>query len=81
MSEETVYLPAGSGPHGITNEALPIGLSQAEFPGTAGRPGARDPLESPSEQHMSSVAFLLFCTYRRAWPPFDWIAISVDFLQ
>lgn len=59
MSEETVYLLAGSGPHRITNEALPIGLSQAEFPGTAGRPGARDLSESPSEQHMSSVAFLL----------------------
>lgn len=53
----------------LTNETLPIGLSQAKFPGTAGRPGARDLLESPSEQHMSSVGFLLFCIYRQAWPP------------
>ena len=30
-----------------TNEALPIGLSQAKFPGTAGRPGARDLLRVP----------------------------------
>ena len=59
-----------------TNEALPIGLSQAKFPGTAGRPGARDLLESPSEQHMSSVAFLLFCIDRQAWSPLpsDWSA-------
>lgn len=64
VSKKTVYLPAGSGPHRITNETLPIGLSQAKFPGTAGRPGARDLLESPSEQHMSSVAFCLFCVYR-----------------
>lgn len=61
-----------------TNETLPIGLSQAKFPGTAGRPSARDLLEPPSEQHMSSKAFLLFCIYRQAWPPlpFDWIAVS-----
>ena len=63
-----------------TNEALPIGLSQAKFPGTAGHPGARDLLESPSEQHMSSVAFLLFCIYRQAWPPLpsDWSADLMD---
>lgn len=66
----------------LTNETLPIGLSQAKFPGTAGRPGARDLLESPSEQHMSSVGFLLFRIYRQAWPPppFDWIAVPINFL-
>lgn len=66
----------------LTNETLPIGLSQAKFPGTAGRPGARHLLESPSEQHMSSVGFLLFCIYRQPWPPppFDWIAVSINFL-
>ena len=63
-----------------TNEALPIGLSQAKFPGTAGRPGARDLLESPLEQHMSSVAFLLLCIYKQAWSPLpsDWSAELMD---
>lgn len=60
---------------GLANETLPIGFTQAKFPGTAGRPGARDLLESPSEQHMSSPAFVFI--YSQAWPPlpFDWISI------
>lgn len=76
VSEERVHLPAGAGPHRITNETLPIGLSQARFPGAVGRPSARDLLESPSEQHMSSVALPLFCMFVQAQPPppSDWIA-------
>lgn len=81
VSEERVHLPAGAGPHSITNETLPIGLPQARFPGAAGRPGARGLLESPSEQHMSSVALPLLCTFIQARPPppSDWIAASMVF--
>ena len=64
-----------------TNETLPMGLAQAKFPGTAGHPGARDLLESPSEQHVASVAFLSFCLYRPARPPrpCNYVAVSMDF--
>lgn len=64
----------------LTNETLPIGLSQAKFSGTVGRPGARDLLESPSEQHMSSVGFLLFRVYRQAWPPPSLTALLYPFI-
>lgn len=82
VSEETAYLPAGAGPHRITNETLLIGLSQAKFPGTVGHPTASHLWESPSEQHMSSVAFFSLGMYRPAWYPLpcDQLAVSMGLL-
>ena len=80
VSEGTVYLPAGAGPHRLTNETLPIGLPQAKFPGTVGRPGASDRRVPIGAAYVfCGISSVLHMQTSAAALPFDWNTAPMRF--